>query len=190
MRAGNGEQAVREARRLHPDVVVMDIQMPVLDGIEATRQLAGPGSPEPARVLIVTTFNLDEYVYRALHAGASGFLLKDAPPAELVAAGCTAAKQLSNVGGTLDNTLSTVGVLAFVIAGFLLAVAMKRTAGWTGLARFTRWVMVLVLALTVCDGVFSASAGGRFERLLALAGAAWIAVLAVAVTRRPVATRA
>jgi DNA-binding NarL/FixJ family response regulator len=84
--AGNGEQAVREARRLHPDVVVMDIQMPVLDGIEATRQLAGPGSPEPARVLIVTTFNLDEYVYQALHAGASGFLLKDAPPAELVAA--------------------------------------------------------------------------------------------------------
>lgn len=104
--------------------------------------------------------------------------------------GCTAAKQLSNAGGTLDNTLSTVGVLAFVIAGFLLAVAMKRTAGWAPLARFTRWVMVLVLALTVCDGVFSASAGGLFERLLALAGAAWIAVLAVAVTRRPAATRA
>jgi DNA-binding NarL/FixJ family response regulator len=84
--ASNGEQAVREARRLQPDVIVMDIQMPVLDGIEATRQLAGPGSPVPARVLVVTTFNLDEYVYQALRAGASGFLLKDAPPADLVAA--------------------------------------------------------------------------------------------------------
>jgi DNA-binding NarL/FixJ family response regulator len=83
--ASNGEVAVREARRLRPDVVVMDVRMPVLDGIEATRALAGPSAPVPARVLIVTTFNLDEYVFRALRAGASGFLLKDAPPAELVA---------------------------------------------------------------------------------------------------------
>jgi DNA-binding NarL/FixJ family response regulator len=86
--ASNGELAVREARRLRPDVVVMDIQMPVLDGIEATRQLVGPGTAGAAapRVLIVTNFNLDEYVYRALQAGASGFLLKDAPPAELIGA--------------------------------------------------------------------------------------------------------
>jgi DNA-binding NarL/FixJ family response regulator len=84
--ASNGAVAVAEAQRLRPDVVVMDIQMPVLDGIEATRRLAGPGVAAPAKVLIVTTFNLDEYVYKALQAGASGFLLKDAPPPELIAA--------------------------------------------------------------------------------------------------------
>jgi DNA-binding NarL/FixJ family response regulator len=81
--AATGEEAVEQARALRPDVVVMDIRMPILDGIEATRQLAGPGIPTPARVLVVTTFNVDEYVYAALKAGASGFLLKDAPPAEL-----------------------------------------------------------------------------------------------------------
>jgi DNA-binding NarL/FixJ family response regulator len=84
--ASNGAVAVAEAQRLRPDVVVMDIQMPVLDGIEATRRLAGPGVAASAKVLIVTTFNLDEYVYKALQAGASGFLLKDAPPPELIAA--------------------------------------------------------------------------------------------------------
>jgi DNA-binding NarL/FixJ family response regulator len=84
--ASNGAVAVAEAQRLRPDVVVMDIQMPVLDGIEATRRLAGPGVTAPAKVLIVTTFNLGEYVYKALQAGASGFLLKDAPPPELIAA--------------------------------------------------------------------------------------------------------
>src|SRR5690349_15845117 len=83
--AEDGRQAVEEALRLRPDVVVMDIRMPILDGIEATRQLAGPGVAQPAKVLVVTTFNVDEYVYEALKAGASGFLLKDAPPAELIA---------------------------------------------------------------------------------------------------------
>lgn len=78
---GDGRTAVELAGRLRPDVVVMDIRMPVLDGIEATRLLAGAGVPHPAKVLVVTTFNLDEYVYEALRAGASGFLLKDAPPA-------------------------------------------------------------------------------------------------------------
>ena len=82
--AGDGEDAVAEARRSRPDVVLMDIRMPVLDGIEATRRIvrAQPGT----RVLILTTFGLDGYVYDALHAGASGFMLKDAPPEELVAA--------------------------------------------------------------------------------------------------------
>jgi len=84
--AADGEEAVRLARRLRPDVVLMDIRMPGLDGIEATRRLAGPGAADPLTVLVVTTFNLDEYVYRALRAGAAGFLLKDAQPAELVAA--------------------------------------------------------------------------------------------------------
>ncbi|WP_280846308.1 MULTISPECIES: response regulator transcription factor [unclassified Streptomyces] len=82
--AANGHAAVESARRLHPDVVVMDIRMPLLDGIQATRQLAGPGAGEPPKVLVVTTFNVDAHVYDGLRAGASGFLLKDAPPAELV----------------------------------------------------------------------------------------------------------
>ncbi|WP_017603646.1 response regulator [Nocardiopsis alkaliphila] len=81
---GNGEDAVDLCARLKPDVVVMDVRMPVLDGIEATRSLAGVGVAEPTKVLVVTTFNLDEYVYEALRAGASGFLLKDAPPAQLL----------------------------------------------------------------------------------------------------------
>jgi DNA-binding NarL/FixJ family response regulator len=81
---GDGQSAVDLAGRLRPDVVVMDIRMPVLDGIEATRLLAGAEVPHPVKVLVVTTFNLDEYVYEALRAGASGFLLKDAPPAQLL----------------------------------------------------------------------------------------------------------
>jgi DNA-binding NarL/FixJ family response regulator len=83
--AGDGHTAVELARRLRPDVVVMDVRMPLRNGIEATRLLAGPDVADPMKVLIVTTFNLDEYVYEALRAGASGFLLKDTPPAELVA---------------------------------------------------------------------------------------------------------
>ncbi|WP_217245661.1 response regulator transcription factor [Streptomyces sp. AC602_WCS936] len=82
--AENGHEAVETARRLRPDVVVMDIRMPLLDGIQATRQLAGPDTEGAPKVLVVTTFNVDAYVYDALRAGASGFLLKDAPPAELV----------------------------------------------------------------------------------------------------------
>ncbi|WP_067970804.1 response regulator [Nocardiopsis trehalosi] len=81
---GDGRTAVDLAARLRPDVVVMDVRMPVLDGIEATRLLAGAGVPDPVKVLVVTTFNLDEYVYEALRAGASGFLLKDAPPTQLL----------------------------------------------------------------------------------------------------------
>ncbi|MEU4220717.1 response regulator transcription factor [Actinoplanes sp. NPDC026623] len=81
---GDGRTAVGLAARLRPDVVVMDVRMPVLDGIEATRLLAGAGVADPVKVLMVTTFNLDEYVYEALRAGASGFLLKDAPPAQLL----------------------------------------------------------------------------------------------------------
>ncbi|MEQ0563738.1 response regulator transcription factor [Amycolatopsis sp. NEAU-NG30] len=81
---GDGRTAVDLARRLRPDVAVMDVRMPVLDGIEATRLLAGPGVPDPVKVLVLTTFNLDEYVYEALRAGASGFLLKDAPPDRLL----------------------------------------------------------------------------------------------------------
>ncbi len=81
---GDGRAAVDFAQKLDPDVVVMDVRMPVLDGIEATRLLAGAGVTRPVKVLVVTTFNLDEYVYEALRAGASGFLLKDAPPPQLL----------------------------------------------------------------------------------------------------------
>jgi len=80
--AGDGAQAVAMTRRLRPDVVLMDVRMPVLDGIQATRQIVAAGSA--ARVLVLTTFNLDEYVFAALRAGASGFLLKDVPPADLL----------------------------------------------------------------------------------------------------------
>ena len=83
--ADDGRAALELAARAHPDVVLMDIRMPSLDGLQATRQLLAAGARAP-RVLILTTFDLDEYVYEALHAGASGFLLKSARPPELVAA--------------------------------------------------------------------------------------------------------
>ncbi len=82
--AANGAEAVELAQRAQPDVILMDVRMPVLDGVEATRRLVASGSP--ARVLILTTFDLDEYVHAAIRAGASGFLLKDVEPEELVAA--------------------------------------------------------------------------------------------------------
>ena len=82
--AANGRQAIDGTRRLKPDVVLMDVRMPELDGIAATREIASEGEQAP-RVMILTTFDLDEYVYDALAVGASGFLLKDAQPEELVA---------------------------------------------------------------------------------------------------------
>jgi DNA-binding NarL/FixJ family response regulator len=83
--ASDGREAVDAARRLKPDVVLMDIRMPGLDGIEATRQVIAAGGDTPPRVLMLTTFDLNEYVYEALRAGASGFLLKDVPPEQLAA---------------------------------------------------------------------------------------------------------
>jgi DNA-binding NarL/FixJ family response regulator len=79
----DGRATIEDAARLHPDVILMDIRMPNLDGIEATRRIAAAGQPAP-RILILTTFDLDEYVYEALRAGASGFLLKDARAEELL----------------------------------------------------------------------------------------------------------
>lgn len=83
--AQDGREAVELARRLAPDVVVMDVQMPRLDGVAATREILAAASEAP-RVLVVTTFDVDDYVYEALRAGASGFMLKNAPPEDLVAA--------------------------------------------------------------------------------------------------------
>ncbi len=83
--AADGADAVRQARHLQPDVILMDVRMPVMDGLQATRQiLRAAASPARPRVLMLTTFDLDDYVYQALRAGASGFLLKDATAAELV----------------------------------------------------------------------------------------------------------
>jgi DNA-binding NarL/FixJ family response regulator len=81
--AADGSEAIRLARRLRPDVCLVDIRMPGKDGIEVTRAIAGSGVPDPLRVVIVTTFDLDEYVYGALQAGAVGFVLKGASPALL-----------------------------------------------------------------------------------------------------------
>jgi DNA-binding NarL/FixJ family response regulator len=84
--ASTGAEAVEQARRTRPDVVLMDVRMPVMDGIEATRRIAGSAATPGVRVLILTTFDLDEYVYSALRAGASGFLLKSTLPSELLTA--------------------------------------------------------------------------------------------------------
>jgi DNA-binding NarL/FixJ family response regulator len=84
--AADGLEAVTVARQLHPDVVLMDIRMPVMDGVEATRHLVRTADTPAPRVIILTTFDLDQYVYDALQAGASGFLLKDTPPADLIRA--------------------------------------------------------------------------------------------------------
>jgi DNA-binding NarL/FixJ family response regulator len=82
--AADGADAVGQVQRLRPDIVLMDVRMPVMDGLQATRQILATASPVRPRVLMLTTFDLDEYVYAALRAGASGFLLKDATAAELV----------------------------------------------------------------------------------------------------------
>jgi DNA-binding NarL/FixJ family response regulator len=82
--AADGVEAITEARRLEPDVVLMDVRMPELDGIEATRRLLSNGGPAGTKVVMLTTFDMDEYVFDALRAGASGFLLKDVPPERLI----------------------------------------------------------------------------------------------------------
>ena len=100
--ASNGADAVRVARRERPDVVCMDVRMPGGDGITATRALAGPGVVEPVPVLVVSTFDLDDYVFGALEAGASGFLLKDAEPDVLV----DAVRRVASGEGLVDQTLT------------------------------------------------------------------------------------
>jgi DNA-binding NarL/FixJ family response regulator len=84
--AVNGEDAIARVAALNPDVVLMDIRMPVMDGIAATAAICGDDSPEPPKVLMLTTFDLDDHIHSALRAGASGFLLKDTPPDELIKA--------------------------------------------------------------------------------------------------------
>ncbi|GAA1873475.1 response regulator transcription factor [Myceligenerans crystallogenes] len=103
----DGQEAVREARRLRPDVCLLDIRMPVLDGVSATRVLAGPGVDDPMAVVVITTFDLDENVHAAIRAGARGFLLKDAGPALLAQAVHAAAN-----GDALIDPAVTVRLLA------------------------------------------------------------------------------
>ena len=124
--AANGEQAVEVVSRLAPDVTLMDIRMPVLDGIAATRRLLEAGST--TRVLVLTTFDLDEYVFEALRAGASGFLLKDAPAEELAAA--------IRVVAAGDSLLAP-GVTRRVIDAFVRTAAPTRPASSPQLASLT-----------------------------------------------------
>jgi DNA-binding NarL/FixJ family response regulator len=103
--AGDGRRAVELARHLRPDVCLLDIRMPEMDGIEATERLAGPGVPEPLNVVVITTFDLDEYIFGALRAGAKGFLLKDAGPRLLVEAIHAAADCDSRISPTITTRL-------------------------------------------------------------------------------------
>jgi DNA-binding NarL/FixJ family response regulator len=109
---GDGEAAVEAARRLRPDVCLFDIRMPRLDGLQATRLIAGPDVVDPLKVVVVTTFDQDEYVYGALNAGACGFILKDAGPALLLEAIRAAA-----AGGALVSPQVTVRLLEKVSKG-------------------------------------------------------------------------
>jgi DNA-binding NarL/FixJ family response regulator len=111
--AADGRRAVELARRLRPDVCLFDIRMPELDGIEATWALAGPGVDDPLAVVVITTFDMDEYVYAALRAGARGFLLKDAGPALLSQAVHAAAAGDALIAPTVTTRL----LQAFAAAG-------------------------------------------------------------------------
>ncbi|GAA1794686.1 response regulator transcription factor [Luedemannella flava] len=111
--AADGRQAVELAERLRPDVCLFDIRMPVMDGIEATARLAGPTVADPLAVVVITTFDLDEYVYAALRAGARGFLLKDAGPALLAQAVHAAASGDALIAPSVTTRLLT----AFADAG-------------------------------------------------------------------------
>ena len=122
--AADGIQAVALARELRPDVCLVDIRMPGQDGIEVTRALAGPGVADPLRVVIVTTFDTDEYVYGALRAGAVGFLLKDAGPALLIEA-----VRAASAGDALISPSVTVRLLKQFAQAARVATARSPGAG-------------------------------------------------------------
>ena len=127
--AGDGAEAVDEALRTHPDVVLMDVRMPRLDGIEATRRLASAGSR--ARIFVITTFDLDEYVFASLRAGASGFLLKATPPGALVAA----VRTVASGDALLDPTVTRRLVEHFLARPDADPEAQERLDGLTERAR-------------------------------------------------------
>jgi DNA-binding NarL/FixJ family response regulator len=106
--AGDGAAGVRAARELRPDVVLIDIRMPVMDGLAATREILA--APQPPQVAVLTTFHVDEYVYSALAAGAAGFLLKDTPPREIAAA----VRAVADGTATLSPAVATALIDAYV----------------------------------------------------------------------------
>jgi DNA-binding NarL/FixJ family response regulator len=119
--AADGVEAIELARRLRPDVCLLDIRMPRLDGIEVTRALAGPDVADPLRVVVVTTFDLDEYVYGALRGGAVGFVLKDAGPALLVEA-----VRAASTGDALISPSITLRLLRHLTAAKVPAKQLAR----------------------------------------------------------------
>ncbi|MFG1927604.1 response regulator [Cryptosporangium sp. NPDC048952] len=134
--AADGASAVRQCRALKPDVLLMDIRMPGMDGLEATRHVVSDESLD-ARVLVVTTFGEDEHVFAALRAGASGFVLKDTPPEDLVAAIRVVAS---------GESLLTPQVTTRLIAEFVRRAPVVHTTGLTGLTDREREVLVQVAA--------------------------------------------
>lgn len=122
--ASDGVEALALARDRRPDVACLDIRMPGLDGIEVTRRLCGPGVVDPVPVLVLTTFDLDDYVFGALEAGASGFLLKDADPATIV----RAVQQVAAGQGTLDQALTRRVLREFVDRRSLQPVTLGRAS--------------------------------------------------------------
>ncbi|MER0245121.1 response regulator transcription factor [Streptomyces sp. HSW2009] len=134
--AADGEEAVRQVRQLRPDVVLMDIRMPLLDGLAATRQITADTTLADVRVIMLTTFELDEYVFEAIRCGASGFLVKDTEPDELLRAVRAV---------TAGDALLSPGVTRRLIAEF--AARSKEPAAAVGLSQLTereREVMALV----------------------------------------------
>jgi DNA-binding NarL/FixJ family response regulator len=122
--AANGDDALRLARELAPDVACLDIRMPGLSGIEVARELCGPDAPVPVPVLVLTTFDIDEYVFGALEAGASGFLLKDAEPEEIV----DAVRRVASGQGTLDRTVTKRVLREFAVRRSLQPVTAEGAA--------------------------------------------------------------
>lgn len=120
--AENGIEALALARELRPDIACLDIRMPGLDGIEVARELCAPGELDPIPVLILTTFDLDDYVFSALEAGASGFLLKDAEPEIIV----NAVRQVAAGQGTIDQALTQRILREFVQRRSLQPVTAQR----------------------------------------------------------------
>lgn len=147
--ADDGDGAVDLASRFHPDVVLMDIRMPRVDGIEATRRLVAAGSP--AHVLVLTTFHLDSHVFSAIEAGASGFLLKDTPPRELI--------QAVRVVAAGDAMLSPAHTRVLIDRFAGSGREQRRDAAQTMLAALSPREQEVALA--VADGLSNAEIGAR-----------------------------